>query len=288
MSPLWDSDSLSKGTTRQQLVLRVHDNTSVSPLTASGFVATDPRSDGRVSRREWDVARQRLVGPGLRDRPNLIRSIPVHITSGWAKGYDPVESAVPDPETTPPSSWISSTGSFEWAVWEIARRLKVFSDRDEVSLSVIRTPKNHPPGYRGPRGFAVRAEPTIAYHLKRHDIWDSSDYPTVIRAVNFSKASEELLWYGRIFARDVIQTSTWTRWETPIDLPEEFFIPPKHRSRAGRKWIDWLVFDPAEEGAREAMKAISARRLQLQISRGLRGGQESSGSVGSVSSTDTE
>jgi hypothetical protein len=120
------------------------------------------------------------------------------------------------------------------------------------------------------------------------DIWDISDHPTVIRATRFAKAAEELLWYGRIFASDVIQTSTWTRWEIPINLPEEFFIPPKHRSRAGTRWIDWLVFDPAEEGAGEAMEKISKRRLQLQKSRGLhvhvRGGQDSSGSVGSVSS----
>jgi hypothetical protein len=238
------------------------------------------------------MTRQSLVGGGLRERPNLIRSIPVHITSGWArKQYDPFVSFVPD-ETTPSSSWISSTGSFEWAIWEIARRLKKFPDRDEVSLSVIRTPRYYPPGYRGPRGFAVWAEPAIAHHLMQGDIWDISDHPTVIRATRFAKAAEELLWYGRIFASDVIQTSTWTRWEIPINLPEEFFIPPKHRSRAGTRWIDWLVFDPAEEGAGEAMEKISKRRLQLQKSRGLhvhvRGGQDSSGSVGSVSSTDTE
>jgi hypothetical protein len=272
-------------------VLRVHDDTSISPLTSSGFIANDPRFEGRASRREWDLTQRQFVGGGLRDRPNLIRSIPVHITSGWAsRQYDPFVSFVPDNET-PPSSWISSTGSFEWAIWEIARRLTKFPDRDEVSLSVIRTARHYPPGYRAPRGYAIWAEPAMWHYIERK-LWDSSDedYPTVIRATRFAKASQELLWYGRIFASDVIQTSTWTRWETPIDLPEEFLIPPKHRPRAGRRWIDWLVFDPEEEGAGEAMEKISARRLQLDKSRGLheRGGEQSAGPIVSVSSSDTE
>lgn len=121
------------------------------------------------------------------------RRIHNHITGGWARTH-----LYYIRECTP---WISTTESFDWAIWEIARRLTI-TNEDAFHLSVIRNEMDYTPNYRGARMIGVDALDALV------DIgYDNRD-----EAVRYARSSSEVLWYGRIFDKDIIETTTWTHY----------------------------------------------------------------------------
>lgn len=98
--------------------------------------------------------------------------------------------------------WISTTCSFKWAIWEIARRLSTSRGAHSTyDLSVIKRRLYIPSAYRGSKMIGLEAEQVL------------QAIPTDLRndrAINFARSSSEILWYGRIFLKDIYETTKWT------------------------------------------------------------------------------
>lgn len=103
-----------------------------------------------------------------------------------------------------PSKWISTTGDIRWAIWEIARRL-INTKAQDARLTVIRKQMEYSPSYKGARMIGVDPEEVL-----RARGLDSSH-----RAVRYSQASSEILWYGRIFPKDIFETTIWNATVSP-------------------------------------------------------------------------
>jgi hypothetical protein len=96
-----------------------------------------------------------------------------------------------------------------------------------------------------------------------------------------ARSSSEVLFYGRIFSKDIQSVERWTSNVSSCyietegtcandqdfgdQLPEEYFIPKKYRR--SNRWIDNLVWD-AEDSYSTASDKIAARKRQIRSSRG--------------------
>ncbi len=169
-------------------LLRVWDETSVSPRTSSGFTATN--FNRTMTNKRWSQKYQDREDTTIEDgdsRDEVVR----HVTGKWGwstYAYD--------------SDYISTTGRFDWAIWEIVRRLKEVR-RDEVYLAVIDRYNFYSPNYRGCKTFWVDAVDKI----KEGKVYNGSQEEEALR---FARASNEILYFGRIFDKDVLANTTWT------------------------------------------------------------------------------
>jgi len=228
----------------EDLVLRVHDYRSISILQHDGFTANDVRFKPRTSTRKWISDHQQLRADiEWRESYETVCSMAAHVTGGWNKqriGFQ--------------SPWLSTTGSLEWAVWEIARRLTIMST-DKVELSAIRRQKTFSPRYRGAKPLAIVAERAFRSGLPIYGLNS---------ALNFARSSSEVLYYGRIFDKDVLETWEFTLEDKDLALPEEYLRPRKYWRH---NWVNNLVWDPREDSFYTAEEKIEKRRIQLEDSR---------------------
>ncbi|KAI9639307.1 uncharacterized protein MKK02DRAFT_39605 [Dioszegia hungarica] len=243
-----------------RLLYRVHDDSSAAPLTRKGFTATSPEfhyKGGVIPAEVWHKEYQGLQEvDSLVDNKHVLESIAAHVSGGW-KGYHSAKAG--------PSDWISTSMSFQWAVWEVVRRLVILG-RDSVGMSVI-TAKPYNPYYVGMQAVWLKAADAIEalgekVYLTRKEC----------RALAFARASSEVVYLGKIFERDIMTHTEWTLENLPRNLRvsmEAFFKPKKQWVRGGT-WVDQLVFKPKDSYSQAAAK-IQERREGLGRLRG--GGQ---------------
>lgn len=96
------------------------------------------------------------------------------------------------------SQWISTTSDIEWAIWEIARRFSVRRTQ-WADLTVIKRNMYYTGGYRGARMLG----------LDPGEVLLKQGFYNVSPAVAFARASSELVWLGRIFPKDILESSEW-------------------------------------------------------------------------------
>ncbi|WVQ65740.1 uncharacterized protein L199_003918 [Kwoniella botswanensis] len=70
----------------------------------------------------------------------------------------------------------------------------------------------------------------------------------------------------RIFDKDVLESTTWTRYSTPFDLPEYCYIAEKYWTN-GESWLDRLVWNPRLASFYDADEMMSKRDEQISSSR---------------------
>ena len=179
------------------LALKFTDETRITPLEHDGFTASHPGIPHPTTARVFKDKLQPLGDdPGWLEAPSTIKSVIHHVSNGWS-GYS-IRNGSP---------WISTTGSFEWAVWEIVRRLDVMK-RNAVYLTVVSRQEGHSRNYQGVRHITLDAAEAIDEYCDlncrggRHGV----DHK---RAHDFATSSQEMLFYGRIFRKDIVDTTTW-------------------------------------------------------------------------------
>ncbi|WWC96143.1 hypothetical protein V866_003010 [Kwoniella sp. B9012] len=86
------------------------------------------------------------------------------------------------------------------------------------------------------------------------------------KAYNFAKASGEILYYGRIFDKDILESTKWTNSNPGFVLPDYFYKSRKYWDYYD-SWIDRLVWNPWEDDSTEAKRKLKNRRIKLQKSR---------------------
>ncbi|ORX35707.1 hypothetical protein BD324DRAFT_631337 [Kockovaella imperatae] len=238
---MWSVQGIIDDLESRRIVLRVHDHTSLSRYEAEeGFIAEQDRFDN-LSKTQFHKRYGHLRYDYEWKRSSSICEYMVdHIFGGWDDwslfGRDG------------PSPWISTTIDFDWAIYEIARRLTVLN-RGSVRLSVIDLQNSKR------RRVGVRPDSYIP-----EDTYDEST------ALSFARASSEILFYGKIFDEDIPAIMVWTRQKPARRLPPEYKMSKKQRDPHG-DWIDNLCFNPRRDSFRQASARISARRDQIASSR---------------------
>lgn len=188
----YDARQIQNALSSNGIVLRITDDNSITPRTVDGYTASSCTVPSYTSSDEW---RQYYQGryPNWRSLDDQeVDGIVDHITGGW-RGYS----------WNTHSDWISTSASLMWIIWEIARRL----DRDdclEIELAVIRR-KFHS-GYRGIKPVRLDAAETLRLYYHRTNY----NHTEVVNAIRFARASSEVVFFGRIFDKDVLETTFWT------------------------------------------------------------------------------
>ena len=172
---------------------RITDRSSVCSYDSQhGFTANDEIfEDAFGNPISAKLFKTDITYPTLSDR-QVIDSVVRHITGGWHQSLSGRYHV--------PSRWISTTARYDWAVWEMSRRLS--SGRvAEVSSTTIPKRLSYSKRYRGTRLIGVDALPYLIN--EGYDLRDKS--------VQFARSSTEILWYGRIFQKHVSKHEIWTR-----------------------------------------------------------------------------
>jgi len=186
------ASEIRSGLSNNSIVLRVTDNDSITKRTSDGYTALSDIVPSYVSLEYWRRYYQGLFPNWQCLSEHEADGLVEHITEGWSR-YGRNRD----------SDWISTSASLAWTIWEIARRL----DRNyrlDIELAVIRR-KFHS-GYRGAKPVRLDAADTLRLFYTRTDY----DHPRVIDAIKFARASSEVVFYGRIFEKDVMDTSSWS------------------------------------------------------------------------------
>ncbi|WRT67738.1 uncharacterized protein IL334_004710 [Kwoniella shivajii] len=295
----------------KRIVLRITDESSVTPLSSKGFTASSnqfsPVPSGRIWKRDYH--RLRRDQRWLKEK-NEVEGLIDHITGGWVdqtrpnpapehvhgheqeqdrdlvkamtrmgiqEGHNDLVDAMQnmgisknhDKEKVngvmdgkenddagegrgsqgiandKASKWISTSTDIDWIIWELVRRLIILK-KDKVNVTIIR--RN--------RKFSRR------YKVNKRD-----NLVKCQNAPNFFNSSSELLYYGRIFNKDIIETTEWTAESTGFGLPEHYYIP-KSKWVNGQSLLDRLVWNPRiDVGFYEARKKMNQRKEQIQRSR---------------------
>ncbi|WVQ96721.1 hypothetical protein IAU59_003828 [Kwoniella sp. CBS 9459] len=250
----YDAASLESGLFHGTLSLRISDKTSLSPLTTAGFTATSARFEPCPSNSAWKRLHQPLRGNTSWTRdPAKLQELVQHVTGGWA-GWARNERK---DGLKLESDWISTSVDLEWCLFEISRRLVVLN-RDNVELSVIRRRQQYSRRYKGAK--MIHHDPAaLIMKLKPYQV-DEKDRQD---ALNFIRASSELLYYGRIFMKEIIETSEWTNDAPGFAIPEWCFVPRRYWKQ-GQSWTDRLVWNPRVDTAFVAMAKMEQRREELR------------------------
>ena len=106
-----------------------------------------------------------------------------------------------------PHSWISATGDLQWLMVEVVKRLRRGNGR--VMITVIRRHREREPDPLGrPRQISVDAYRRLReYEITHPQIVDDEYLDFAIRV---AKSSSERLFLGRIAAKNVVETFTFT------------------------------------------------------------------------------
>ncbi|WVR06308.1 hypothetical protein IAU60_003338 [Kwoniella sp. DSM 27419] len=156
--------------------------------------------------------------------------------------------------------FISTSLSLDWSIWEIARRL-VQSEVPSVSLNVIRREQVQQlqrgfeplPLLREQKRSAAFCTDGIRAGLEDED---EAMYSRIIASV---AASDTLVYYGRIFPEDILETTVWDR-ETPGFPLQPRYYKPEADWCDGSTWIDRLVWDPTDSYEEAAGKIYRRSR----------------------------
>ncbi|WWD17078.1 hypothetical protein CI109_101515 [Kwoniella shandongensis] len=250
----YNGDDIRDLVRNHHYLIRLSDESSITPLLENGFTASDDEFDRPISGPNWkrNYHNKRGDTKWVYRKDNL-KDIVAHVAGGWA-GYGNGSA----------SKWISTSADFHWAIWEIARRIKVLG-RDEVFMSVIQRRERYSRRYKGTKDIHFEATPLLGRHLDGLS-HSSDDIESVNKAIAVAGRSAEVLYYGRIFGKDIIETTAWTRDSTPCKIPQYCFIPRK-RWLPGQSWIDRLIFDPRYDSAWAAEQRMDQRREQIAQSR---------------------
>lgn len=201
----YDSDDESEDFIRIQgyypnsLLFRVYDTKSASPLRLDeGFLATAPEFQEPISNNKWiKIYNKRYWGRKFRSSDDTREKMIEHVLGGWP-GYT-------NREHTGPSIWVSATESFDWAIWEVVRRLVVLH-RNVVGLALFANREHYRREYRGARCIVEDAADGIEAYGALHEL-DNDEKS----AVYFSRASSEKLYLGRIPWKDIRETAHWKK-----------------------------------------------------------------------------
>jgi len=196
------SDSMTGAALEQ--CFRITDRSSVCSYDPQhGFTASDGMfEDASGNPISAKVFKTDITYPALSDR-QVIDSVVRHITGGWHQTSAKYHV---------PSRWISTAARYDWAVWEMSRRLSS-GQVAEVSITTIPKRLSYSKRYRGTRLIGVDALPYLID--EGYDLRDKS--------VQFARSSTEILWYGRIFQKHISRHEIWTRevsasWSAMIRL----------------------------------------------------------------------
>ncbi|WWC62568.1 uncharacterized protein I303_105164 [Kwoniella dejecticola CBS 10117] len=236
---------------RKIAVLRIHDESSATPLTINGFTATSREFSPSPSGTRWKRDYQYLRGNRayLKDRDEL-EGIVKHVTGGWGDKE----------EAEGGSKWISTSGDLEWAIYEIARRLSIFQ-RSEVELSLIKHEK-FPRSFKGIKDIQVDPLPLLNRFLQNRQ---NGDKKLTQQAIHFANASNEILYFGKIFPKFILETTVWTYLTPGFELPE-YFYKPRESWGVDECWINRLVWTPSENlSYTEVKQRIEQRREVVRV-----------------------
>jgi hypothetical protein len=171
---------------------RVTDRSSVSPYDPQhGFTANDDMfEDASREPISAKAFKTHIAYPQLNDQ-QVVDSVIRHITCGWHQTSAEYQVL---------SRWISTTARYDWAVWEMARRLSS-GQVAEVFITTIPKRLTYSKRYRGTRLIGVDA---FRYLV-------NEGYSARDKSVQFARSSTEILWYGRIYQKHISNHEIWTR-----------------------------------------------------------------------------
>ncbi|WVQ82308.1 hypothetical protein IAT38_004436 [Cryptococcus sp. DSM 104549] len=239
-----DFDTIQRGCRQGELVVRVFDQNSASPLTSSGFICSADKDKIAYPGNVWSSPPN--LGPFPRSwRPDDLVEMGSHITGGYA-GHGGGGA----------TSFISATEDLEWAVWEVVRRLRV-EEMKEASMCVIKTPPK-PRDKINARWMVDHAQLTELLGQR-----GGKGPRSCGKALDLAVPSSEVLFYKVIPKRHIAHTFRWSlQDETPIDLPDYFFDEPReewepHYWRHHLVWQRGVWFGTAQDN-------LEHRRRELQ------------------------
>lgn len=172
MPVLWDADDIIDGTKNKTICLRITDSSSITPFDPQiGFEAASAAGQF-LSTSSWvrystslSLRKQSHLRRWLKDADSVHLAFK-HVLGGWNSNDRRQRSQIVNSNSEEsPSPWISTSASFEWTIWEIARRLSICKHySDNVQLSIVRRRHQYSYYYRGPRMFGIDALDTFIKH----------------------------------------------------------------------------------------------------------------------------
>lgn len=292
--------TLQSRASSSELVFRVHSPASASPLLWTGDLATSGFASPNVNLAihtphsytstfladpPWDrrppvpipppllssqpPANRPLSARTTKTKPEdrlgwyLSHTLADHIHGKFRQTCIPMPYDISERPDTPPdehSPWISTSGSLEWCIWEISRRLALSSpgENETISLAAIKycpaSPTMVPPGPQdligmddaqsgggaeqpGPTGKGGKAEYAAqelhiypAVHLSAALSAQRRDFSITMResyedAIVKARTSSEVVYYGRIFGESIERNWDFSRQVGESARPS---VPP-HR-----------------------------------------------------------
>ncbi|WWC89119.1 uncharacterized protein L201_004037 [Kwoniella dendrophila CBS 6074] len=205
--------------------------------------------------------------------------------------------------------WISTSENLFWIIWEIARKLSIDEKNEQfgwvtcVQIAIIKHPnsfivstsnqkqrsKGNPKDGEAllvlePDNFSDAAiDGAREMWLRPVNFLSPNTYPgefsvSLKEQYEVSRkaatSSNEVLFFGRIFAENIISNLEWTRESTPFELPSYLFQDPSNnptakrdsesdsgrRRRKQERWIDYLIWDPQSDEYLTAHQRVMNRR----------------------------
>ncbi|WVW84713.1 hypothetical protein I302_106748 [Kwoniella bestiolae CBS 10118] len=249
----YDLQTIQHGLSSNQIVLRITDGLSITPLTDLGFTASSTEFQPSTSGRAWkrDYHHMRGNRSWLRDR-DVLEGMVAHITGGWGSIPSPSVSNIQ--REMEGSKWISTSGDLDWTIFEISRRLTVLrKDIKEVRLTVVRRYGKISRRYQGVKDIEVDPLLHLNKFLKSRRSYGNRE--KVQKAINFANVSGEVLFLGKKFGKDILESTVWTRDSTGLDLPT-YMLKPREQWRANQSWMDRLIWDPSVHTSFTEVKKI--------------------------------
>ncbi|WVW84119.1 hypothetical protein I302_106148 [Kwoniella bestiolae CBS 10118] len=273
-----------------QILLRVHSQSSISPLIwsgdmkTSGFFATSSVFQQLTPKSYEALFKSYQSDEHFRDegwlkRP-LMREIMIdHILCRPSrklvtvnlKSITDLSKVVRDEgEGGRGDYWISTTRSIDWAVFEIARRLAfclvsggVEGDK-KVRLAVINRNQTIPRNGKcdSQKGESRIAERTINPYLcltaYESNILSPSKLEASIHARKRAKDSYEILYWGRVFGENIQQDLVFTPDYLPFKLPSKFWRPATSVNSPSNipGWLGRLRWDPVGDDWPAAVRCL--------------------------------
>ncbi|WVQ67276.1 uncharacterized protein L199_005471 [Kwoniella botswanensis] len=277
---------LSRLAIEDQIVFRVHSQSSVSPLLwsgdmkTSGFSATSSVFQ-RLTPRSYEALfrsyqpDERKDNEGWLTRP-LMREVMIdHILCRPSKKFITVRlDSISDISKMAKESgregeredyWISTTRSVDWAIFEIARRLSMYlvsgarEGDKEVRLTVIDKHSN----LSYDNGNVVKdkirertVDPYFCLRSHENNILSPSKLEASIHARQKTKESYELLYWGRIFGENIQQDLVFNTEYLPFKLPSKFWKPPSAISPSLPGWLGRLRWNPIKDHWHSAVRCL--------------------------------
>ncbi|WWC62570.1 uncharacterized protein I303_105166 [Kwoniella dejecticola CBS 10117] len=146
----------------------------------------------------------------------------------------------------------------KFQVLRSTKRRILLTGRSYINITLIRRTRKYAPTYKGTKALYVSPIEYIEnYQNNYRDRLSNTD---VNAARNFANASSEILYYGKIFNKDILETTTWTHDDMPFDLPQYCLKPRKYWTN---HWLDNLVWDPRNDSFWEADGKMQDRNDQI-------------------------